>query len=732
MTQKNLAALLASITLVLPLAKAQSVDQLLPPETLFVVSVDDFAAYSQSLESMPLSKIMGEAEMLAFLEKPKAALNEGLAMLQQQIQSQEGFENFELSLEDLTKGTYGRMFVALTHIAMPDPQAGRNVPDIGLVIGCESKDGAPDWQTLLKDLIARAAGSSGMEVGFSPVTKGGLSYEELTGDDEERPPILMAKVGDMELFSLSHQTLAGVMNRAAGAQGESLHSNGNYAKAQRQLGVDGGGAVRVYVSVDSGLRVLTEGIKLGMSMEGEDQYLPLVDRIVDMSGLRALKSIASVGRSLDGVAHNRSFVGIEGELKGLLALSPENPITFDHLAMIPKTAGSFNIFQFDVSALYDLIMDVVKEVDEGAHQEAMGAVQGIGQMLGGPDNPVDLRNDLLGNIGPQYMFIQAQSTNPMMPALMLMAEVRNPETVMGTLKGALEFAAEQTGGEIKVRTSTYKDAEIVQVDVAGGEIPVPVSPCFSAYKGYLMISLSTGDLKRHIRFLEKGGSDIRENEDFQRFFSKIPQDAHLTQLSYSDIKGTVESGYGQVVMMLPMLTMAIDQELPVDMALMPTSDTITQHLYGSLSYGLKTEDGAIMEGFSPIGGEVVGIVAGAAVMGGVVAFSTVAGMEAASPMAPAPVATSPNDQARSDLNNLKSGITVYKLQNGHVPATLDELLLPTDTFPTGYLSETSLPIDPWGNAYFYTGSDKAYKIWSAGPNGADEGGAGDDIAVSRS
>lgn len=733
MTRRSLAALVAAAALIAPIARAQSVDQLLPPDTLFAVSVDDFAAYSASLDSMPLSKIMGEEEVLAFLEKPKAMLQEGLTMLQQEIQQQEGFENFELSLDELSQGSYGRMFIALTHIALPDPQAGRGVPDIGLVIGCEAKAGAPDWQMLIKDLLGRAAGSAGVEVAFQAVSRDGLSYEELAGDDEERPPVLMGKVGDLQLFSLSHETLGAVMKRAAGAQGPSLRDNPNYASSQKHLGIGGGGAIRFYIGVDRGLNLLSEGIKLAMSMEGEDEFIPLVDKILDMSGLRALKSVSSASVSDGGVSVSRAFVGIEGDRTGLLALSPDNPITFDHLAMVPKTAGSLSIGNFDPAGLYDLVMNVVHEVDENAYQEAMGAVQGIGQMIGGPDNPIDLRADLLGNIGPQFMMVQAQSTNPMMPAILLMAEARNPDRLIGALKGGLEFAAAQSGGEISVRTSTYKETEIVQVDIgAGGELPVPISPCFAHYNGYLMISLSTGDLKRQIRFLEKGGSDIRENEDFQRFYAKIPQDAHLTSLSYSDIKGGVESMYGQAVMMLPMLTMAIDQELPIDMALMPTSDTVTKHLYGSLSYTMLTEDGAISEGYSPIGGEVIGLIAGAGVMGGLLAFGTmVRAEEAMVTELPAPVEATPMDMARSDLNSLKAGVTVYKLQHGSVPERLEQLLEPTDAYPDGCLGSSTLPVDPWGNAYLYRADGAGYTIWSVGANGVDDHGHGDDIAVSR-
>ncbi len=39
-------------------------------------------------------------------------------------------------------------------------------------------------------------------------------------------------------------------------------------------------------------------------------------------------------------------------------------------------------------------------------------------------------------------------------------------------------------------------------------------------------------------------------------------------------------------------------------------------------------------------------------------------------------------------------------------------------------------IDPWGNAYLYTvsGTPQTYRIWSCGPDGADDNGADDDIS----
>ncbi len=69
--------------------------------------------------------------------------------------------------------------------------------------------------------------------------------------------------------------------------------------------------------------------------------------------------------------------------------------------------------------------------------------------------------------------------------------------------------------------------------------------------------------------------------------------------------------------------------------------------------------------------------------------------------------------------------------NGGVPSSLDQLLAPSDAYPDGCLGKSSIPSDPWGNVYTYKTTASGYVLWSFGPNGTDESGMGDDIAVEK-
>lgn len=711
-------------------AETRGATKLVPEDTLLLISIDDFAGYQKSLQDMPLYKIIHEDEVQKFLEKPKAALDELVKTMQTEVRKQEGFENFELSLEKLSAGEYGRVFLALTHISMPDEQAGKVMPDIGLVLAVEGRQGAPNWIELIKDLAMRGAKNAGKDYKFETVTADGFTYEELKGGTGKRPPVLMASVGDLQLFSISHEALRAVMSRANGSKDGSLADSAVYMTAEGVIGSGTPQSMRLFLNVDTTLKTIVESVKIAMEMDEQAKaYIPMVDKLVAMSGLSALKSVYSISESEKGVAHSKTFFGVQGPRVGLLACSPETPIALDHLKVVPNNATSASLFQFDIASIYDLGMKMLKEIDPDIHAQAQASLQGIGAMIGGQEHPLDLREDILGNLGPEYLMFQPQSSNPTLPSYILMAQVRNGDRVTQALKAIAEYGAQFAGGQVAIKESEYKGSKFYELSFQ--ETPIPVSPCFSVQGDYLMFALSVGDLKRQIRRAEKaGGGDITENADFQRFFGSVPKDDSLRSISYTDVKYAVESTYGTVMTFLPMIVAGADQELPLDMALLPTQETISQHLFGAMSYSASIKEGAIIEGFSPVGGEALGVV-GAAAGGAALFFLGARASHEVLP--PDAIATSPSrasdpaDQARHDLSTIQSGIVIYKLEYHSLPKSLDDLLIKNANYPDGCLGMPELPMDPWGHGYRYKVQDDGYMVWSFGPNGADDQGEGDDI-----
>lgn len=714
------------------------VDRLLPKNTLFVMSVDDCEKYAAATESLPFAKILAESDMQAFLEKPKAALKEAISKLNETIKKEEGFENFELSADKLMAGKYGRIFFALTHVSLPDFKNGVG-PDVGLIVGIEGREGAPDWSAMLQDLISRSNKQSGQNLSFAPVTEGGMTWEALQGLPPDAPPILFAKVGGMQLMSLSTTSMKSVLARAQGAGDAEnvLANNANYSTAKAKIGFDGGDSVHFFANLELGIKTATEGIKMGLEMDGSQQMLPLVDTFVEKLGLNALRAISFADHPENGVSHTRVWVGHEGELKGLLALSPNKPINLDQLSMAGDNTASVSLFQFDPAKLYDLAMDLVKTADEATFTEVQGMVQGFGaQLSDDPAKPVDIRNDVFANIGPEFALVQPKSANAMMPSMLFVADLRNGATVTNVLGKLIQMGGQMSGSGVTVKEVDYRGTKITQIDL-GSELPIAVTPCYAEHEGKLLISLAVGDLKRQLKRKEKPGPSITESEDFKRFWDRVPKDDSLRGFSYSDTKYAFESGYGQIAMALPMLSMATGgQELPFDPSQLPPQDVIAKHLFGSMSYTTTSEKGSLAESFGPFGGEVVmGAALGAAAVGAVLlpgrTLSRVEPSVSIEPSAPEPLAATPADQAMTDMKNMRRAITFYKLEKGALPENLAQLLEPTPSYPKGCLSADALPKDPWGGDYHYRPEGAGYTLWSNGPNGTDDGAAGDDVFLKK-
>ena len=45
----------------------------------------------------------------------------------------------------------------------------------------------------------------------------------------------------------------------------------------------------------------------------------------------------------------------------------------------------------------------------------------------------------------------------------------------------------------------------------------------------------------------------------------------------------------------------------------------------------------------------------------------------------------------------------------------------------GYLDGDTVPTDAWGRPFVYANEGESFRLYSTGPNGIDEGGAGDDV-----
>ena len=91
-------------------------------------------------------------------------------------------------------------------------------------------------------------------------------------------------------------------------------------------------------------------------------------------------------------------------------------------------------------------------------------------------------------------------------------------------------------------------------------------------------------------------------------------------------------------------------------------------------------------------------------------------------------------QARQDLPSIYGMLEQFRKDHGRYPMAEESLEVLIDPAPGGkYFVAHRAVVDPWGHSYIYRppgGNVGAPAVYSAGPNGVDDGGHGDDVVMS--
>jgi len=88
-------------------------------------------------------------------------------------------------------------------------------------------------------------------------------------------------------------------------------------------------------------------------------------------------------------------------------------------------------------------------------------------------------------------------------------------------------------------------------------------------------------------------------------------------------------------------------------------------------------------------------------------------------------------KCKADIKALETACSMYKMENGRFPESIDILAEPDDSGES-FIEGNMMPIDPWGNEYFYNPPSGGQSL-EIGSYGADmgPGGDGEDADISN-
>jgi len=280
----------------------------------------------------------------------------------------------------------------------------------------------------------------------------------------------------------------------------------------------------------------------------------------------------------DGSGLDTLFIDAPEPRRGLLAINP-GPITEATLRRVPKNAVYFETARFDAGPMYDLVWAAVAKIaPPRGLRRVERALERAERELG-----FKIRDGLLGALGKQILVYAELPPNTAIPQALAEVDIQDREKaaqVMGTL---LQMA------EAETREVPFGEHTMTVINAGPGAV---VTPCFAFVEDKLVLSLFLPGLKNYLRHLRRPRASIMDSADFQATFKSLPRD-RAEWIGYADAKRWAAYGYNFAETLLPGL---IDpDDVPFDLAMLPTLDVILKHLGGMGGTSYSDQDGTVMK-----------------------------------------------------------------------------------------------------------------------------------------
>ncbi len=596
----------------------------LPADTIAFVSFPDLKQSFQEFQQMPLAKMWREDQVQDFfadaLKLAKDSWNQGLDQARQQYQA--GALPFDP--DELLKARLESMSFALTGLGVTPVEDADPMLKIGVVAYLDFGTTAPIWNNVLTTALDMMTQQAGDEMKRSLREVGGtqLHVFEAAKQPEVDASLNVAFVGTGVLIGTQTADVEGMLTRMQSKEA-GLTAAPAYQAVAKKLDTQGAEAelyVRPGVAMDSLLNIL----KTARDTEPDfpSQISPEgIDRAITALGIRSIEAVGMTSSYENGRCVTHSFSAIPKAARTGLTACDAGTLDMGFLRWIPADAVSFQAGRVDLPHIYDSLSAALMAYDPKLGARLLEHLGKMEEQVG-----ISLQKDLFGAFGNQYAFWQMpMAAFGAFPEMALIAQVKDPDQLVHTL----QTIAQLSEGSITVETVERRGITVHQIrfdlDLGAGA-PMTFNPAdmftptIGFKDGYMVVGLSTGDVKRAFARMEREddpSGDIRSNPEFAPCLKQIPSEG-LSALSFTDWKSMFESYYQMVTSVLAFIPP--NENIPFDLSLLPDSSTLTQHLFAAVSWSKETDEGTVVESISPFGPELV--VLGGTLGLGAVGFAT--------------------------------------------------------------------------------------------------------------
>jgi|GEM_PF-2273791 len=453
--------------------------------------------------------------------------------------------------------------------------------------------------------------------------------------------------------------------------------------------------------------------------------------LVPLGAVQAASQVRLVGSRFVTESFERDFSSDDSP-----RISSDEPVTRQTFAKAPADAVSVWATHLDKQGIKTLFLDWLAGFSGSEPEELLANLE---EQYGfRPDR------DLIDSLGGELVFYNLPFSGIGMPKMYLALELDDPEAFARGLEGLGEYLTAVGEGKVDFESRPYRkhpfasfspgqdlDELVDGADMSFAPAFLSLAVGVGVLEDRAVLSLSSMYTKREMKRLLK--ADDEDRHAILTSSEELP--AGLTSYGTTDYAEILAGLYDSVRGFLPLISQGGGVELPFAIEDMPDSSIFAKYFEPTRYWTRRVEGGRTTYNESSFGPEV-GLMIGAGV--GVAVTSFARAMESEfEPAPPQPVdpgdpgAGDPAADTRERMRKLDVSLVVYRSDVGRYPVTLADMKAPTPNFPNGILEGEELPSDGWGHSFRYDvdATGESYRLWSVGPNGADDDGGGDDLVL---
>lgn len=535
------------------------VEQLLPPQTMLMISVPDVPELKAQGADSLFGKLLADPALQPFLDEVRGKLDEA---------SNAVSEKLGLTLSDLADLPQGEVTFALV-APKPGKLAGLMLFDYG--------ENGEKIDKLLEQGHS-AAVEQGCEHSTQMVGDVEVNIYKIPNNDPNNPIKHVAYFSHDSYLGVATDiaALQQVLDRMSGSKRDSLATTDVYTYISEK--VEAGDADPAFVWYFDPIGLVQSAVTM---IQVQNPQAAMVMGFLPILGIDKLKGMGGASYfavdDYDGMT--KSFIYAEQPTSGLMNVFQFPATAMAPPAWVPADAVMYSGFNWDAAEAYSAVETLLDSFQGPGAFERI--IDGFAEDEDGPQ--IHIKKDIIEQLSGLIHIVgnaSASSDEPSQDFIVALG-LKNEDKV----KKLLARAAKSDGFDGKIREFQGATVYEMAFDAAGAEKSLVVTVSGST----LVVGTEPSSVENVVRG-KSGGSSLADSAGYKKLAKHMP--GKVSILSYQKQDAQLQAGYEQL--------RAMDAESVggLDMSKLPEFEVIQKYLRPSVSYVVPDENGALQVGFT--------------------------------------------------------------------------------------------------------------------------------------